>query len=204
MTTYLAGRRAAVVGSSEPPAETIVAALRRAGARVVEGSLDDGLIGGELDLVVHIADCRGAERALVDLDEQAWDDAAEAPVRALLATIQAAHAPLRRTGGRLVVVVPSAALEGAAGLVAETTGWEAMRLLAKSAARRWAEHGITVHVVAVRLEGPPDARRTEPVLGADQASADAVADVVVLLAGAEAVPLTGQTLVVDGGALMLP
>lgn len=204
MTTSLAGRRAAVVGSPDPPADAIVAALRRAGASVVAGSLDDGQIDEDLDLVVHVADCRGAERALVDLDEQAWDAVAEAPARALLATIQAAHPLLRRSGGRLVVVVPSAALEGAAGLVAETTGWETMRLLAKSAARRWAEHGITVHIVAVRIDGPPDAHRTEPVLGSAQAGADAVADVVLLLAAAEAVPLAGQTLVVDGGALMLP
>jgi 3-oxoacyl-[acyl-carrier protein] reductase len=204
MTTSLAGRRAAVVGSSDPPADAIVAALRRAGVQVAAGPLDGGQTDGGLDLVVHIADCRGAERALVDLDEQAWDDAAEAPARALLATIQAAHAPLRRSGGRLVVVVPSAAREGAAGLVAETTGWEAMRLLAKSSARRWAEHGIKVHIVAVRIQGPPDAHRTEPVLGSDHASAEAVADVVVLLAAAGAVALTGQTLLVDGGALMLP
>jgi NAD(P)-dependent dehydrogenase (short-subunit alcohol dehydrogenase family) len=200
MTSSLAGTRAAVVGGSDPLVAATVAALRSAGAQVDVGSLDDG----PLDLAVHIADCRGADRALIDLDEQAWDDAAEAPARALLATMQSAHPLLRRPGGRLLVVLPSAALDGAAGLVAETTGWEAMRLLAKSAARRWAEQGIAVHIVGVRLDGPADARRTEPVLGPEHAGTAAVAEVVVLLAAAAAMPLTGQTLIVDGGALMLP
>lgn len=186
MATRLDGRRAVVVGPTGPRGPThraVADALAAAGA--APGRLD----GSPVDLVVHVADHRRREAALIDTDETAWDDAAEAPARALLATLQAAHPGLRMAGGGLIAVVPSVSLVGAAGLVAEATGWEVVRLLAKSAARRWAADGITVNVVASRVEVSGDA---------------GVAAAVLLLAADEAVHLTGATVQVDGGALMLP
>jgi NAD(P)-dependent dehydrogenase (short-subunit alcohol dehydrogenase family) len=198
MATRLDGRRTVVVGDDGSCGTAIRTAIAAAGGTT--GALD----GAPIDLVVHVAGGSNRARALVDVDEEAWAAAAEMPVRALLATLQAAHPGLRAASGRLVVVVPAVALEGAAGLVAESTGWEAVRLLAKSAARRWAEQGITVNVVATRLSEPPDAARTAPTLDPSHWDDRSVAATVVLVASAEAAHLTGATLQADGGALMLP
>lgn len=198
MATRLDGRRTVVVGGERSCGPAIRAALAAAGA--TPGALD----GAPLDLVVHAADGPGRSRPLVELDEEAWAAVAETPVRALLATLQAAHPGLSAAAGRVVVVVPAAALEGAAGLVAESTGWEAMRLLAKSAARRWGEQGITVNVVATRLREPPDADRTAPALARAHWDDSSVVAAVLLVASDEAAHLTGATLQADGGALMLP
>lgn len=187
-----------MVGPEGPARAAVEEVLAGAGAE--RGELD----GSPVALVVHLADTTVAAGPLLDTDEDAWERAAEAPARDLLATLQAAHPGLRAAGGRLVVVVPATALEGAAGLVAETTGWGAVRLLAKSAARRWAADGITVAVVAPRLDEPPDAGRTAPVLGSEHHGHRALAETVLLLAADEAAHLTGATLQVDGGALMLP
>ncbi len=163
----LEGRRVVVVGHDDVGIE---AALIGAGASMVDPD------GSPVDLVVHVCGDGRTDLALVDTDEATWEAAAEAPARELLATLQAAHPGLKAAGGRLVVVLPAKALSGAAGLVAETTGGEAARLLALSAARRWLADGITVNVVAPR--------RSEAV----------VSDTVLLLAADEAAHLTGQTL----------
>jgi 3-oxoacyl-[acyl-carrier protein] reductase len=198
VATRLDGQRAVVVGADGALATAIRAALAAAGA--TPGSLD----GTPIDVVVHLARGTGATRALVDTDESAWETAAEAPTRALLATLQAAHPGLRARPGRLVVVIPTVALDGAAGLVAQATGWEAVRLLAKSAARRWGEQGIAVNIVAFRPTDPPDATRATPALGPEHRDDEAVAATVLLLASDEAAHLSGATLQADGGALMLP
>jgi hypothetical protein len=78
---------------------------------------------------------------LVDTDEEAWDLAAEAPVRELLARLQAEYPGLKAEGGTFVVELPPG------DTVAEATGREAVRLLAVSLRRRWAAHGITVEIV---------------------------------------------------------
>jgi NAD(P)-dependent dehydrogenase (short-subunit alcohol dehydrogenase family) len=166
LVATLEGRRVVVVGHDEAGIE---GALVGAGASVVD------LDTTPVDLVVHVCDHGRTDLALVDTDEVAWERSAEAPARELLATLQAAHPGLKAAGGRLLVVLPAKGLAGAAGLVAETTGWEAARLLAVSAARRWLADGIAVNVIA-------SGRRA------------AVADTVVLLAYDEAAALTGQTI----------
>jgi phosphoribosylamine-glycine ligase len=96
---------------------------------------------GAAEVVVQVGWPLRVETDLVDTDEAAWEAAAEAPARELLAALQAAHSSLQATGGRVVVVMAPA------GSVAEATGREAARLLAISARRRWAAEGITVEVV---------------------------------------------------------
>jgi 3-oxoacyl-[acyl-carrier protein] reductase len=120
------------------------------------------------------------------------------------------HPLVAPTHGAVVLVAPTVSQEGAAGLVPYTTAVEAQRLLAKSAARQWAADGITVVVVAPRLDAmapgvdAADALRTDPVLDASTRDADSVARLVALLADPAARAMTGGTLAVDGGALMAP
>jgi len=78
-----------------------------------------------------------AGRAFDTTDESTWDALAEAPARRALLALQRAHRATRHAGLVFVLVQPVVALEGSAELVAATTGWEAQRVLVKSAARRW-------------------------------------------------------------------
>jgi 3-oxoacyl-[acyl-carrier protein] reductase len=124
---------------------------------------------------------------LVDTDESSWEERCEAVVLDALHRAQQAFSSFEGGGGRIVFVMPSVSLVGAVGLVPLTTALEGVRALAKSAARQWADHGITVNCVVGDIE-----RRDE------------IAGVVDFLAGEAGGAITGQTIVVDGGSVMLP
>jgi 3-oxoacyl-[acyl-carrier protein] reductase len=94
-------------------------------------------------------------------------------------------------GGRLVFVLPDVGISGGADHVALGTAVEGLRALAKSAGRQWAERGITTASLLVP---------TDP----DRVDVEAVADVIASLLGPAGDALTGVTLPVDGGSLMVP
>src|ERR1700737_1014251 len=97
-----------------------------------------------------------------------------AEMRGLLQGLQQVHAPVRDRAGTVVLVAPTVSQEGAAGLVPYATAVEGQRLMAKAAARQWASDGISVLIVAPRVEAlvddprrldGTDALRNEPALG---------------------------------------
>lgn len=126
-------------------------------------------------------------RPLVETDERTWEQRCEAIVLEALLETQKAFASFEGKGGCIIFVMPSVSLAGAAGLVPLTAALEGVRALARSAARQWADRGITVNCVVGDIE-----RR------------DDIAGVVEFLAGENGRVITGQTLVVDGGSVMLP
>src|SRR4051812_37766682 len=108
---------------------------------------------GSFDALVHAPDLTTTTRAaLVETDEDAWDTRGEALLCAALHDCQRAHAAMREGGGRIVLVTPTVALVGAAGLAPLATAAEGMRTLAKAAARQWGALGITVNCVAPALD----------------------------------------------------
>jgi NAD(P)-dependent dehydrogenase (short-subunit alcohol dehydrogenase family) len=246
----IAGIRIVVASLGTDLGPGVAADLARAGARVAlvgdRGAADGGpsvactftsreetatgfaaAVGGlgGLDSVVQVTVGPGAlePAVLVQVDERAWDDAFEASLLASLFSLQAAYAHLRERGGRVVVVVPTLAFTGAAGLAAFSGAGAGQRLLAKSAARQWGRDGIAVNCVATspemfRRDWPEAARATflrmtrmgsidsGPTIcaGSDLDSAEDVLPAIKFLAGATSGRLTGQTLVGDGGTWMVP
>jgi len=204
--------RVAVVSGDDTRVGRAIANALRTADLDVRTEPDDPSDG--LDLAVYARVPRAAltARPLVAVDEQAWIDAAEQPLRDFVAWMKSMYEPLARRRGTAVLVAPTASQEGAAGLVPYTTAVEGQRLLAKSVARQWAARGITLITVAPRLDtvvdvdaiGPTDATRTDPSLGPDAYDPDAVARVVVMLTDPAARVLTGATVPVDGGALLAP
>jgi NAD(P)-dependent dehydrogenase (short-subunit alcohol dehydrogenase family) len=215
------GAAVAVVGPSGE--EAIVAdELLRAGRAATSATADlatrdqaraafaaaDAL--GSTDLIVHAIVDPDALRAtpLADVDAATWDRRAEAPLRVALACAQAAFDRLRDRGGRLVFVTPTVALTGAAGLAPSVGALEGIRALAKSAARQWGGHGITVNCVAPPLglvaPGVADPGGEDPALGRPPDGRADVAPVVALLAAGPAHFVTGATIAVDGGVVMAP
>jgi 3-oxoacyl-[acyl-carrier protein] reductase len=165
----------------------------------------------ECDGVVILvgADPPPSLRPLKDMSEVEWRDAAEtAPLRAMHA-LQRAHASTTSKCGSIVVVTPSVGLIGASGLSHYVTGIEAVRAMAKSAARQWASDRVSVSLIVVPLglivDGAGD---LVPHIGRatrkDADLMDAVARAVDFILSGTGPALTGSTLVVDGGAVMIP
>jgi 3-oxoacyl-[acyl-carrier protein] reductase len=193
-----------------------VVATSATGADAVESACARAAATGSLTAVVHAQVPAAAlePRPLVDVPDGEWDALADEPVRALLRTLQAARRHLP-AGGRIVVVVPTVALTGEAGLVGLATAGEAQRVLAKSAARSWGAARITVNAVAASpaaLAGAPPAGGANldraalppPVPGGDGDGEDDVVAAVALLLEPAAARLTGATLAADGGVVMPP
>jgi 3-oxoacyl-[acyl-carrier protein] reductase len=184
----LSGRTVHVSGDDS----TLADALAAHGAELVGPE-------GPVDVVVHVVTGDLDEVALADLSAEEWDRRCDRPIRDAIDAAHAAHARMAGPGGRIVFVTPSLGLTGAAGLVPLATAAEGVRSLAKTAARQWGEDGITVSCVARRVAGPEVAI---PTFGPP--TIEDVAGAVALLASKESAGITGATLVVDGGTILVP
>jgi len=181
-----------------------------------ERSALEGAIGqlvellGPVDLVILPVTDPGELSAVpfATLDESDFAARCEAPLKAMRVAMQAAHTALRETGGRIILLVPTIAINGAEGLVAYGAVGEGARSLAKAAARRWGEHGITVNCLALTPEQlHPGATRAAPATRVPQAldhTPDLKTEVAPLIASLATGPaiVTGATIMVDGGNLM--
>jgi 3-oxoacyl-[acyl-carrier protein] reductase len=163
---------------------------------------------GGIDIVVHAHFPATAliTRSLAETAEREWDTCGEELLRAALFVVQAAFVHLRDRGGRIVLLTPTAGLEGAAGFVPLATATEGVRSLTKSAARQWGARGITVNCVAppLSLLGAAVAEPINPPALGRAATVDDLAHAIAMLAGDDAGSITGATIPVDGGVVMRP
>jgi 3-oxoacyl-[acyl-carrier protein] reductase len=206
------GRDALVAGAATPVGAAIAQRLAADGFNLTSqpGPLDVAVFASvEPDSLTW--------RPLVQVDEDGFARWCERPMRDFVQWLQSIHPRVRERNGTVVLVAPTVSQEGATGLVSYGAAVEGQRLLAKSAARQWASDGITVLIVAPRLDvvardggtstiEPSDAGRTKPVLDAASYDASAVARVVSMLVASapSSHALSGSTIAVDGGALMAP
>lgn len=139
-----------------------------------------------------------------------WDRTVDQTMWCALTALQRARSAFESKGGRIVVVVPTIGMAGAAQLVAYTTALEGIRAMAKSAARQWLPEGIFVNLVAAPLQlfapsmGAATAHLTAAVSHDDPALLHSVVEAVTFLLRSDIGHVLGETIVVDGGALMLP
>jgi 3-oxoacyl-[acyl-carrier protein] reductase len=129
--------------------------------------------------------------------------------QALLA-LQTAHSSMAARGGRIVLILPTIGTAGAAGLVGYTTAIEGIRAMAKSAARQWGSEGIAVNMVAApaRIFAPTlatsDAHLSAAAVQDDSTLIDSIVATARFLLRRDVTHLSGQTVIVDGGSVMLP
>lgn len=206
MTDPLAGRRAVVTGTGTL-ADGLAGALADAGAAVARDLHADGPID---TLVLAEIPALALERVpFEEVDVARWQGACEDVLGATLRALQVAFARLRASGrGRIVLVTPTLAMTGVAGLAPYAAAAEGQRALAKSAARQWGVHGITVNCLAPATPGlgGADAAEATSIAGPALAGpADPRADLgpaAVFLVSDAAHHVTGQTIVVDDGVWM--
>ncbi len=159
---------------------------------------------GPIELLVHAHVHPLAMRAatIEELPERDWIDGCESTIDAAYRLAQAAHPHLVASGGRLVFVVPTIGLTGAAGFAPYATAAEAVRVLAKGIAKTWGHDGVTVNSIAFAFTGDPATTThslVPPALGSTGDPETDIAPVIALLASPDAHFVTGSTLVLDGG-----
>jgi NAD(P)-dependent dehydrogenase (short-subunit alcohol dehydrogenase family) len=210
-----------------PPglADALAAGLRARGRTVERRPLTDpdrAAVGTEVDtaatalggigLAVHVHGSATAPQELEDMTTETWVAEAEDEMARAFHLVQALHPHLAASQGRLVAVVPSFAMAGAAGFAPAATSAEALRVLVKGVAKQWGSQGITANCVAVdaQLVVPGDAGRAVsegvalavPALGRSGEPAADLAPLLEAVTGADAHFLTGATVVADGGVWM--
>jgi 3-oxoacyl-[acyl-carrier protein] reductase len=198
------------------PLTAVIGASNGLGARVAEAlsatslSFDvvpDGDYGG---LVVMVgADPGPNPEPLTAIDAAVWRRDAEAVPLQTMHILQRAHASIAKREGRVVVVTPTIGLAGAADLVAYITGIEAVRAMAKSAARQWAADRVSVNLVEIPLTlfDPELGQYTKHLTAAAYTNVDllpSLISTVKFLLEDAARELTGTTITSDGGSVMLP
>ncbi|OBK14975.1 SDR family NAD(P)-dependent oxidoreductase [Mycobacterium asiaticum] len=163
----------------------------------------------QADGVVIVVGADPEAGLLTTLGTDGWDHIVDATMWHTLTTLQQARLSVRHARGRIVLVLPTIGIAGATQLVAYTTAIEGIRAMAKSAARQWASQGVAVNAVAAPLH----LFAPELAGAASHLSAPAVVTDSVLRSVVEAVKfllqphldhLIGETIIVDGGSMMLP
>lgn len=171
---------------------------------------------GGLEVMVHNAFSGGRAHRIEDLDPDLWHENSRTAVWAsfLAAQLAAPHLLAAGTAGRLLLVTSPAGVEGSAAIPVYGAVKAAQRALAKSLAREWGPHGVTVNCIAPVAETPSlagaFAARPELKAAVERRTAlgrigDAERDiggVAVFLAGPAAGYVTGQTVVCDGGSFL--
>jgi len=171
---------------------------------------------GRLDAVVHNATSNRSSRPhrLLDVDRELFDDHYSVSVGGARHFAAAAFDALKRHGGTFLVFTSPAGIEGSATLPLYATMKGALRGFAKSLAREWAPHGITVNVVsplayspamtaAIEADPAMEERLSRRIpLGRIGDPERDIGSAVAFLVSSSARYITGQTLGVDGGHFM--
>jgi NAD(P)-dependent dehydrogenase (short-subunit alcohol dehydrogenase family) len=172
---------------------------------------------GRLDALVHNATSRfsGRKALAQDITDEDWNDQVAVGLRATFHCGQAALPALRETSGSFIVLVSNAGIEGSLPLVVYSAIKGAQRGLVKSLAREWGPDGVRVNAIAPVAMTPAMGKffDAQPEMkdyietGASlrrigEPEAD-VGPVLNFLIGPNSAFITGQTLLVNGGATMI-
>jgi NAD(P)-dependent dehydrogenase (short-subunit alcohol dehydrogenase family) len=212
-------RVVALLGTESTVGHAIASGLRHAGYEVI--GIDDYETAAAIATAIRAAAPTGLA-AVVDAgffleppnlgelaltDAETWQRQAEQPLRRALHVLQGAHQCLRESGGRIVVLLPSLVMSGAAEVVAWASAAEGYRSLVKAAARAWGGEGITIKSVLIpasltagsAVDRPglqPPALGRVPDLQSD------IGPAVAALLDERLDVVTGLTLAIDGGVWM--
>jgi NAD(P)-dependent dehydrogenase (short-subunit alcohol dehydrogenase family) len=171
---------------------------------------------GRLDSVVHNANLTGARaRTVQDIEDADWQPSVSVGLRPIFISARAVLPALVETKGCMVVLTSQSGIDGTVNLPVYSAVKGAQRALVKSLAREWGPLGVRVNAVAPSAITPaqqaylirePHMRAHLIARSALRRMGDAESDIgraVNFLIARESGFVTGQTLVVNGGALMM-
>jgi NAD(P)-dependent dehydrogenase (short-subunit alcohol dehydrogenase family) len=229
MATHL-GRHGAKVVVAEWKAhrvERVVADLEERGVEVLGVECDisrrdqvDAMVAatvrrfGRVDGLINNAHTFTGYAGVAEVTEEDID-VNETAVKGTVWAMQAVYPHMRDAGwGRIVNFVSAAGITGMAGYAAYNASKEAIRALTRTAAREWGRDGIVVNAIApgaASQRGKDSAARdtdafkefmkTHPI-GRQGDPEDDIGPVALFLCSDACRYLTGQTLMVDGGAFL--
>ncbi len=226
----LAERGATVVSLDTAPSAETIAAISAAGGEAWyrEVDLTDearviGAVGevvdrhGHIDVLVNNAGLFAGiqRRPFWEIEAEEWDLVLGVNVRSVFLTTRAVVAPMREAGrGRIVNIASNVVTFGMANLMHYVASKAAVIGMTRSMARELGPYGIAVNAVAPGLVTTELTEQTIPaeyrrlvVEGQCLREAlvpDDIAAAVAFLADSQARLVTGQTLLVNGGASMGP
>jgi 3-oxoacyl-[acyl-carrier protein] reductase len=186
-----------------------VAADSSAGIETELRAAADVLGATPVVLRIGIVTAQGLSAPLLSTSVEDWTARAERPLRNAFQFHQAAARFLADRGGRVIVVLPTTGLNGAAGFTALATAAEGERSLAKAQARISGAYDVTVNCIAVASTviaatdhdldrgGLPPHAVAVPDL-------DRLAGLITVMCGDGFAGVTGQTIALDGGRWMAP
>lgn len=225
------GRRGATVVSFDlSSADKTVAAVREAGGQAEDQTVDvtdeaavDAAVSriidehGRIDGLVNNAGLfAGIERRpFWEIDLAEWDRVNNINVNSVFLCSKAVSGPMREAGrGRIVNIASNVITFGMPNLLHYCASKGAVVAMTRSMARELGPHGIGVNAVGpglvtteVTAEIVPEEYRQQVAQGQCQQRAlepPDIAEAVAYLCGPESAMVTGQTLLVNGGATMGP
>jgi NAD(P)-dependent dehydrogenase (short-subunit alcohol dehydrogenase family) len=170
---------------------------------------------GRIDALVNNAQTFRPQAPLATVGEEDVDVFYESGVKGTLWGMQAVYPHMKEAGwGRIVNFASAAGVTGMPGYGAYNASKEAIRALTRTAAREWGRDGIVVNCIcpgAASKRGKEAAARDDEAhrdfmrdhpIGRQGDPEDDIAPVVQFLCSDAARYLTGQTLMVDGGAFL--
>ena len=224
-----AGAAVAVTALDETAAETVAREIRERGGRAIAARCDvtrqtdiaaaaEAAVAafGKLDCFIHNANDSGAgAKSVEDVRDEHWLPSVAVGLRPILYIAKSVLPELRKAQGSLIVLTSPAGIDGTATLPVYSTVKGAQRALVKSLAREWGPLGVRVNALSpsavtpaliAYLEREPQMRPHMVKRAALRRMGDPELDIgraLNFLIGPASRFVTGQTLIVSGGAMML-
>jgi 2-hydroxycyclohexanecarboxyl-CoA dehydrogenase len=223
------GARLAITGRKQQRLDRVRAEISDVGEAPVASAVDVADRNAMMSLVAQTVDRFGRVDGLVanaqtfrpvtplcEVTESDMDLLLDTGPKGTLWAMQAVFPHMKAQGsGRIVTMGSNGALLGAAGFGPYAASKEAIRGLTRVAAREWGGYGIVVNCVcpvSVAHRAPPDdpvraaafaaTFNDQPIPRDGDAESD-IAPVVAFLLSDACRYVTGQTIMADGGAIML-